>query len=112
MTEIDKLLHITKDITSRYGLDIFYLDFTDITLISRFGLSSDIFIQIYVNIKKQKVNLALIVSGNRLYGLDKEGAYYHEHPFKNPDFHIKAKPAKIEDFVVKSIEYLKELGLI
>ena len=54
----------------------------------------------------------MIVSGNRIYGLDKEGGYYHEHPFRNTDFHIKAKPAKIEDFVVKSIEYLKDLDLI
>ena len=41
MTEIERLLYVIKDVAFRYGLDIFYLDFTDITLISRFGLSLD-----------------------------------------------------------------------
>ncbi len=71
-----------------------------------------IFIEIYANLKKQKINLALIVSDNRIYGIDKEGGFYHEHPFENPELHIKREPLEIEDFVVKSIEYLKELGLI
>jgi hypothetical protein len=40
---------------------ILYLDYSDITLISRVGFSPDIFIQIYANIKKEKTNMALIV---------------------------------------------------
>ena len=109
---MDKLLHQLRDISSRYGLNIFYLDFTEVTLLSRFGLSVDIFIELYVNLKKQKINLALIVSGNRIYGIDKEGGFYHEHPFKNPEGHIKTEQIGIEDFVVNSLDYLKQLKLI
>jgi hypothetical protein len=89
---MDELLHQLRDISSRYGLNIFYLDFTEVTLLSRFGLSVDIFIELYVNLKKQKINLALIVSGNRIYGIDKEGGFYHEHPFKNPEGHMELLP--------------------
>ena len=62
--------------------------------------------------KKQKINLALIVSGGRIYGIDKEGGSYHKHPFENPELHIETKPSEIEEFVIQSIEYLKILKLI
>lgn len=58
---IEELIQIFEDIAGRYGLKILYLDYSDITLISRVGFSPDIFIQIYANIKKEKTNMALIV---------------------------------------------------
>ncbi len=51
---IEELIQILQDIAGRYGLKILYLDYSDITLISRVGFSPDIFIQIYANIKKEK----------------------------------------------------------
>lgn len=112
MTDFDKLLAVIKDIALRYELEILYFDFTDVTLLARIGISSDIFIQIDANLKKQKVNFALVVANDRIYGIDKEGGYYHEHPFENPALHIKTDPIEIEDFVIKSLEYLKKSGLI
>lgn len=50
MTEVKEILRTVEDIVGRYGLRSLYLDFTDTTLISRIGFSSDIFIQFYVNI--------------------------------------------------------------
>jgi hypothetical protein len=63
---IEELIQIFEDIAGRYGLKILYLDYSDITLISRIGFSPDIFIQIYANIKKEKTNMALIVGAFKL----------------------------------------------
>lgn len=108
----EKTAHLISNIARRYGLKILHLDFTDTTLISRVGLSQEVFIQIYVNADKKKTNLSLIVSDERIYGIDNEGGSYHEHPFDNPLVHVDSEPIEIEDFVVKSLEYLKKMTLL
>ena len=107
MQKIENLIRIINDVSGRYGLKLLYIDFTDITLISRVGFSSEIFIQIYANTKKDKLNMSLIVNDERMYGTDKEGGFYHEHPFENSSLHIDAKSMNIEDFIIKSLEFLK-----
>ena len=77
MKNINRFIHILEDITNRYGLKIISLDFTEITLISRIGFSLEMFIQIYANTTKDKVNLALIIGDDRIYGIDKECGVYH-----------------------------------
>lgn len=111
MQKIEDLIQTINDVSYRYGLKLLYIDFTDITLISRIGFSSEIFIQIYVNSKKDKLNMSLIVTDERMYGIDKEGGFYHEHPFEDPLLHIEAKSMNIEDFVIKSLRILKKLNL-
>lgn len=109
---IEEIVQTVEGLTERYGLKILYLDYTDITLISRFGLSPDVFIQIYANTKKEKINMALVAGSERIYGADKEGGFYHEHPLENPSLHVRAEWIDIEDFVVKSLELLNKINLI
>ena len=111
MRKIEDLIQTIKDVSERYGLKLLYIDFTDITLISRIGFSLEIFIQIYANSKKDKLNMSLIVTDERMYGIDKEGGFYHEHPFENPLLYIDAESMDIEDFVIKSLGILKKLNL-
>ena len=111
MQKIENLIRTINDVSGRYGLKLLYIDSTDITLISRIGFSSEIFIQIYANTKKDKLNMSLIVNDERMYGTDKEGGFYHEHPFENPSLHIDAKSMNIEDFIIKSLGILKKLNL-
>jgi hypothetical protein len=112
MNSVDELIRAVHDITYRYGLIIQYLDSTEITLFSRFGLSQDVYIELYANIRKNKINLSLIISGSRVFGIDKEGGFYHAHPFENPISHVRCEPVGIEDFVIQSIGYLKTLDLL
>ena len=112
MIKIKNIVLTLEDIANRYGLRILSLDFTEITLISRIGFSLEIFIQIYVNVRKDKVNMALVVADERIFGIDKEGGIYHEHPFENPSLHIPAEQIEIEDFIVKSLEILKCMKLV
>ena len=112
MDEVSSIINRIRDISGRYGLKILYLDFSDVTLLSRIGFSHEMFIEIYANVSKEKTNMALIVAGGRIYGIDKEGGYYHEHPFENPSLHVEAEQIDIEDFVVKSLELLRIKSLI
>ncbi len=113
MVEISLMIKSIRELTDRYGLTVSYMDETDITLISKISFPFDAFIQIYANIKKEKINMTLIVAGERIYGVDKEGGLYHEHPFDNPSKHITIdKLIDIEDFVVKCVEFLGKMGLI
>ena len=56
--------------------------------------------------------MALVVADERIYGIDKEGGIYHEHPFENPSLHIPTELIEIEDFIMRSLEFLKRLKLI
>lgn len=111
MIEVEKVAQAINDIIDKYGLKLLDIDHTDITLIARIGFSREIFIQIYANEIKEKLNMALVVVGDRVYGIDKEGGFYHEHPFENPLLHIEVKPVEIENFVIESFEILKKLKL-
>ncbi|MEW6714298.1 MAG: hypothetical protein AB1306_04305 [Nitrospirota bacterium] len=111
MIKVEKVDHAIRDIIDRYGLKLLELDHTDITLIARIGFSREVFVQIYANEIKEKLNMALVVAGERLYGIDKEGGFYHEHPFENPLLHVEAKPIEIENFVIESLGILKKLNL-
>jgi hypothetical protein len=62
--------------------------------------------------KKEKTNMALIVGGERIYGIDKEGGFYHEHPFEKPSLHVETEQIEIEDFIIKSLDFLKRINLI
>lgn len=110
--EIGKSLLEIKDLSSKFGLEILYLDFTDVTLIARIGHSLDVFIQLYLNTKKDKLNMALVVKGERIYGIDGEKNDYHKHPVEDSGTHLPIKKTTIEDFFFDSLEILKNLGLL
>ena len=112
MQKIEEITQTVQDVSERYGLKLLYIDFTDITLIARISVTFEIFMHIYANTKKDKLNLSLVVSEERIYGIDKEGGFYHEHPFRNPSHHIETKQMDIEDFVIKSLEILKKTNLM
>ena len=98
-------------IAKKYELKLLYSDHTDTTLIARVGFSIELFIQIYANEKKDELNMSLVVTGERVYGIDKEGGFYHEHPFENPSLHIDTGQIELEDFVIKSLEILEKIDL-
>ncbi len=68
MIEVGSIVNRIRDVSDRYGLKILHLDVSDVTLLSRIGFSQEVFIQIYGNVKKEKINLALVVADERLKG--------------------------------------------
>ncbi|MCK4278700.1 MAG: hypothetical protein KAW82_05910 [Desulfurellaceae bacterium] len=63
---IEDFLQEINKVSSKYGLDILSLDYTDVTVLCRVGFSFDVFIQVYLNSTKEKINLALIIGKNRI----------------------------------------------
>jgi len=84
LSEISK---ISRNVAVEFGLPLIEIDTTNHTLNVRLIVDHNIFITIYANDIKDKLNLALIFYGQRLFGHDKEGGRYHVHPFQNPDEH-------------------------
>jgi len=89
------------------------LDYTDVTILCRIGFSHDVFIQVYLNTTKKKLNLALIVGRSRIYGVDNEGGVYHKHPASDPELHIALKEeVSLDEFVIESMGILKEIEIL
>ncbi len=102
-----------SEIAYEFSLSLVELDRTKNTLSLRLHIDSELFFHIYASQAKNKLNLALIFKGERLYGHDTEGGKYHLHPFGEPDKHIftdRVKPMR--EFVLESLKYLDEKSLL
>jgi len=110
------VIHIVRHIietAERYGLRIVFLDATDVTLMARMEILPAVYIQVYRNIEKDKLNMALIIGNDRTYGVDSEGGIYHEHPAEDPTRHVPiGEKLEIEEFVVRCLNVLLERGLL
>ncbi len=88
------------------------IDKTKSVLKARLFFTEDIFIQIYVNIKRPKRSYTLIINDSRIFGKDYIFGDWHSHPFESPDDHDDSenakKPITIEEFVEESIFVLSE----
>lgn len=101
------------DVAKNYGLQILTLDFTDVTLLCRLEILPEIYIQIYRNLKKNKLNLALVFGKSRMLGFDSEGGQYHCHPIDQPEAHVSIeRRTEIEEFVLLCFSTLQEQGLL
>lgn len=107
------LLHDIFNIANRYGLKILNVDTTDVTFMVRMEILPNISIQFYRNTRKDKLNMALILGNDRVYGVDGEGGLYHEHPAKDPITHTPIKERlEIEEFVVRCLNILKDREIL
>ena len=107
------LIHDIINVAERYGLKIVNIDTTDITVMARIEIFPAIYMQIYRNLKKDKLNMALILGNDRVYGVDDEGGIYHEHPAEDPTFHVPIKERlEIEEFVVRCLNILKDRRIL
>ena len=101
------------DFAGKYGLRLSSLDATDVTLLARLELLPEIFIQVYRNSRKDKLNLALILGESRIYGFDSEGGVFHSHPIEAPETHIiNDKGPTVEEFILECINFAKDRDLL
>ncbi len=111
--EINDLVENAKSIADEYNLKLLEIDRTDNIVNMKVFIDNELFIQIYGNTTKDKLNLALVFKRRRLYGYDSEGGKYHCHPFDDPDKHIFVDNKKpIREFVIESMEFLEKNDLL
>ena len=109
---LDELIQISGDPLFQ-RIDI--LNMTTSVLKVRLVIDTDIYIQIYENVRKPKASYTLIIGNNRFYGRDMRESFWHRHPIDNPDIHDDSEEASrsitISEFVqeVKEILIQKEL---
>jgi hypothetical protein len=111
--EIDRVIKEANNAADKYGLDLVEIDRTDNIISLRLIIDNEVFIKIYGNAEKDKLNLTLVLRRKRIYGCDSEGGKNHCHPFDNPDRHIFMRDRKsIGEFVEESMKFLEETELL
>lgn len=85
---------------------------TDPTLSLRLGIRPDLFVQAFLGEWSGSLYFALIESGRRIFGIDRETGEWHLHPYDAPDTHrplpegLGPKPllaflARVEDLLLQ-----------
>lgn len=111
--EISRIIREAGDVAGKYNLQLAEIDKTDNVISLKLLIDKDLFIQIYGNPQKDKLNQALVFKNRRLYGYDSEGVKYHCHPLDSPDEHIFVDERKsIKDFVQESMKFLEEKKIL
>jgi hypothetical protein len=85
----DELLVEASTVAGRYWFirELLIADRTDQTITVHFNISSDLFAQVFQSQRNNRMSLALIGPGGRLYGRDYEHGIWHRHPFAHVDVH-------------------------
>ena len=110
---INSVIREANDVAEKYNLQVIEVDRTDAIISLKLLVDTELFIQIYRNDQKEKLNLALVFKKRRLYGYDPEGGRYHCHPLDSPNEHIFIDERKsIHDFVEESMKYLEEKEIL
>lgn len=111
--EINRVVEETREAGKKYNLKLVEIDRTDNIISLKLLIDNELFIQIYGNTEKSKLNLALVFKKRRLYGYDSEGGKYHCHPLDNPEEHIFVDEIRsIQEFVQESMRFLEENKLL
>lgn len=111
--EINKIVEEASEVADKYNLKLVEIDRTDNIISLKLLIDNELFIQIYGNTEKDKLNLALVFKQRRLYGYDSEGGKYHCHPLDNPEGHIFVDDKKsIPEFVQESMRFLEEKDIL
>ena len=111
--KISRIIEEVTEIAKKYNLTFIEIDRTDNIVSLKLLIDHELYIQIYGNVEKEKINLALVFKKSRLYGYDSEGDKYHYHPFDNPEGHIFVNDRKsIGNFVQESMRFLEEKKML
>lgn len=80
------------------------------------SIGDNLFVQVFFSRRSQRLNLALVGSGGRLYGRDRENAVWHLHPFDDPDRYeptpLGMSSASVAQFLSEVEEILVDNDLI
>jgi len=110
---IDSTISEAQSVASEFGLRLRIIDITDNILDLRLYIDVELFIQVYANQLKDKLNLNLIFKNRRLCGYDSEGGRTHIHPIDAPESHIFTdKKVAVKEFTVKALKLLEEREML
>lgn len=96
MTEdIEDVCNILLEISRCYGvIELKILGKTKSIVKAKLYFSEDIYVQIYVNVRKLKRSYTLILNEKRIFGKDYIWGKWHLHPLEDPDYHDESEKGK------------------
>ena len=110
---IDSIISEAQSVASDFGLRLRIIDITDNIVDLRLYIDVELFIRVYANQLKDKLNLNLILKNRRLCGYDSEGGRTHIHPIDEPESHIFIdKKVSIKEFTAKALNLLEEREML
>ena len=95
-----------------YVKDTQIVDETVNTIKLRLIVNKFCFIQIYINIKKKLKNYVVLLSGQRVFGIDCDGGRWHLHPWDDPNGHKYTKKVSLRDFLFQVYKELQKKQLL
>lgn len=111
--KIESIVREASEVADKYNLQFVEIDRTDNIISLKLLIDNELFIQIYGNVEKDKLNLSLVFKKRRLYGYDSEGGRYHCHPFDDPDGHVFIDDKKsIQELIQESMRFLEEKDIL
>jgi hypothetical protein len=92
--------------------DYLVLNETNNTIKIKFVITTDCFVQVYVNFKKDLKNYVLVLNDQRIFGRDCDGGQWHKHPWENPSKHVFEKEMSLREFLYEVNKGLREKGIL
>ena len=109
----EEIIREAQSVASEFCLKLEIIDVTDNVVDMRLCIDAELFIQVYANQSKDKLNLNVIFKNRRLCGHDSEGGRTHIHPFDDPESHsFTDKKPDLRNFVTKALKYLEEREIL
>jgi len=112
MPTIDQILLEAMDVsdTCWFVRSLVIADRTDRTITIHLQINDDLFIQIFLSLRSDRLSLALVSAAGRLYGCDYERGVWHYHPFGKTDIHAPLpkgmSPRPLIQFMAEAEELL------
>lgn len=118
MNPIDIFEQEIHTIVSRFSYiqQLITLDQTAYTIKLRLHITTDCFVQIYANVRKNIVSYTLVLSQNRIYGRNCYGGVWHRHPYEAPETHDfgpeGCREVSLEEFLIEVQRILEQEELL
>lgn len=110
---LDSAYNDALEAARSFALVLRVVDRTDNTLTMLIEIDVDLVVNIYINTKKSKLNMALVWQRRRIFGVDREGGVLHMHPIEAPEAHITTeRKIDIQVFLSTAMQYLEEKQIL
>jgi len=92
------------------------VDRTDNTVKLRLHIGSELFVQVYASQLSGQISFALISHGQRLFGRNCHGGFWHRHPFDAPGSHDfsseGSRAVSLTEFLIEVEDLLMQHNLL
>jgi|SRR3990167_9103018 len=110
---IEDICKTLLEVSAAYKInELKILEKTKSIIKARLYVFEDIYVQIYVNIKKPKKSFTLVLNDKRIFGKDYIFGQWHLHPFENQEYYDESEKGResvaVKEFVEEALSIIYE----